>query len=41
MDNKEMQLLDIVAIVLQSEGIEYFVENYIAIREEFFANKNA
>lgn len=36
-----LQLNDVVYLIIQSEGIEYLVENYIAIREEFFQNKYA
>lgn len=37
----DMQLNDVVCIIIQSEGIDYLVENYIEIREEFFQNKYA
>lgn len=40
MENQhEIQLNEVVSIILQSEGIEYFMANYFSIREEFFANK--
>lgn len=35
----DMQLNDFVCIIIESEGIEYLVDNYIEIREEFFRNK--
>lgn len=38
MDN--MQLNDFIYIIIQSEGLDYLVTNYIAIREEFFENKS-
>jgi hypothetical protein len=37
----DMQFNDFICIIIQSEGLEYLVANYIEIREEFFQNKYA
>ena len=38
---ENMQLNDFIYIIIQSEGMNYLVDNYIEIREEFFQNKYA
>lgn len=37
----DMQFNDFICIIIQSEGLDYLVSNYIEIREEFFQNKYA
>jgi len=38
---ENMQLNDFVFIIIQSEGMNYVIDHYIEIREEFFQNKYA